>query len=277
MLKITDDKHKTTRRIWSDTADGVAFLTKSAEACCERFPQAWGNRFNVKWFGGTLKQAVGELKTGNAETAKRIATVSEDIGRELMKTGPRKRARRSVHGHRPNVPAVCRDERRTMFKRVRRPHVVPVRRIFVDLASQHNFDPATIELRGAIACALIRTLALKSRVELYVVNGSEINGWNHILGGPIDTNPLDISTIAALISAKSYRRLFLGTKRWMEYLRTDEDLVSDPNQYIMLLPPQTLLGLEPLDGDVVVPRLLGFDSERAQMIADPVAWIRSKQ
>lgn len=107
-----------------------------------------------------------------------------------------------VVGAFPNVPAFIAGQPLSMRRKVKRPNEFQPIAVVVDLTSSAVIKAATVAKRGAAILALVRALASRRPVELWIGCGLDANRMNNALWQfyKMDTAPLDLARTAFMLA-----------------------------------------------------------------------------
>lgn len=168
------------------------------------------------WSGGhTWEQSIEALAHGDLSgVAKSDALLAKMENYELATQ--RRTWIDDVAGAMPNVPAFIAGQPLSMRRRTKAGSAFAPIAIIADLTTSASIDADKIAHRGAAILALVRALASRRPVELYVCTGLDANQRRNAsyVVARIDTAPLDLSIAAhALTHAGAPRNVFYGIAR----------------------------------------------------------------
>ena len=169
---------------------------------------------DAEWAGGTWKQSLDWLRTGNLSVAATSDKLLEKFeGLELPTF--RQEWFNEVDGSVPNVQAFIAGHPMSMRRRKRaESHSAPIT-VFVDLFVSGGVSNEKILERGALILSLVRILANHRPVQLYAADATTSrSGVTVAQAVRIETAPLDLARAAyALCHSAFYRNLIISAER----------------------------------------------------------------
>lgn len=175
------------------------------------------------WGGGSVAKEVATARNGDPA----LVEASDRIMAALEAINPPSSAfetQRAVVGGVPSVPDFLSGNPMNMRLRRRVERQGAPLAIGVNLVVSSGVDHKTIQRRGAAVLALVRNLAARRPVSLFVMGGMKVKGLNLCPVVQIDTAPLDLARAAWALSA-------VGCARQMMF-RAAEELAQSSTRSI---------------------------------------------
>ena len=242
--------------------------------CVEASPR---HHLPPKFFGGykSTRQACEYVRHG--ATPKECETTQALLSK-INDTVQHRRKMQTVaapSGSRVVVPDVLSGMPFPMRRRISVVHDLAPVRIVVETLVSSGVTARQLEKRGAAVAALAMRLSETRPVELWASWGGRINGHDALGRVKLDTNPLTLAEVVAVMTTTLFTRNVVYAQN---LIQTDSRYAEhtwrwawneQPNDSLRDARMRAALMLE--DQDIFIPG--GYFDEADQFVCDPVAWV----
>jgi hypothetical protein len=220
------------------------------------------------------REAFDAARNGHAEGVAESDAYLAQLENEFHVPTARRTVRDDVTGAVPNVPAFIAGQPLTMRRRIVTENEYAPIAVVVNPSAAANITAGEYRRRGAAVLALVRALASRRPVELWLAysidraSKAETTNW---LLAPIDTAPLDVSRAAFLLAHPAcLRRMFFAAVSGDAMKSGLRCAYRNPTVARDYYPHAVRRLMSHVSEVVTVPRANKGDL----IIADPLAWLR---
>ena len=166
---------------------------------------------DLKFKGETVKQARANCAGGSTAHAARSDALIAAMESDLDFSSQKQATVMAVAGGCPNVPALLAGQPLSMYRRQRIQTATAPITVVVDLTVSAGVNVETIDRRGAATLALVRNLASKRAVNLWVMAACKCDYDDSKAGGfmvRLDTSPMDLARLAWVMQSAGFFRYY---------------------------------------------------------------------